>query len=353
MCHSLLDETGPTSNYHQFKPKPFEDNDIDILIECCGVCGSDVHSINGGWGEVPLPICVGHEVIGKAVKVGSKVSTVKVGDRVGVGAQIQSCMKCKQCKSDNENYCPKKVDTYGAPYADGTIAQGGYSSHIRAHEYFTFPIPDSIPSIEAAPMMCAGLTVYSPLVRAGTGPGKKVAIVGIGGLGHFAIMFANALGAEVTAISHSANKKDDALKLGAKHFVCSQGKDWAKPLAFEFDFVLNSADMGHKMPMQDYISILNVNAELHHVGLPDGPLPQLMAQDFAANGSSMGTSHIGCRTEALAMLKLVADKKLKPMIETVEISEDGCAKVVQGVHDNTVRYRYTLTNYDKAFGKRE
>jgi alcohol dehydrogenase (NADP+) len=296
---------------------------------------------------------VGHEVIGKAVKVGSKVSTVKVGDRVGVGAQIQSCMKCKQCKNDNENYCPKKVDTYGAPYPDGTIAQGGYSSHIRAHEYFTFPIPDSIPSIEAAPMMCAGLTVYSPLVRAKVGPGKKVAIVGIGGLGHFAIMFANALGAEVTAISHSPDKKEDALKLGAKHFVSSKDENWAEPLAFEFDFVLNSADMGHKMKMQDYISILNVNAELHHVGLPDGPLPQLMAQDFASNGSKMGTSHIGCRTEMLAMLKLVEEKKLKPMVETVEISAEGCAKVVQGVHDNTVRYRYSLNGFEKAFGKRE
>jgi alcohol dehydrogenase (NADP+) len=312
-----------------------------------------VHSINGGWGEVPLPICVGHEVVGKAIKVGSKVSTVKVGDRVGVGAQIQSCLECKQCRSDNENYCPKMVDTYGAPFSDGTISQGGYSSHIRAHEYFTFPIPDSIPSIEAAPLMCAGLTVYSPLVRAGVGPGKKVAIVGIGGLGHFAIMFAHALGAEVTAISHSPDKKADALALGANHFVSSREADWAKPLAFEFGFVLNSADAGDRMNIKDYISILAVNGKLHHVGLPDGPLPQLMAQDFAANGSSMGTSHIGCRPEALAMLKLVAEKKLKPVIETVDISEDGCRRAVQGVNDNKVRYRYTLTGYDDAFGKRD
>ncbi|KAF7507092.1 hypothetical protein GJ744_010905 [Endocarpon pusillum] len=336
-----------------FQTKAFRRQCIDIKIECRGVCGSDVHSINGGWGEVPLPLCVGHEVIGKAVKVGSKASTVKVGDRVGVEAQIQSCMECKQCKSDNENYCPKKVDSYGAPYPDGTIAQGGYASHIRTHEYSTFPIPDSIPSIEAAPMMCAGLTVYSPLVRAGVGAGKKVAIGGIGALGHFAIMFANALGAEVTAISHSTKKKEAALRLGAKPFVCSRDKDWAQPLAFEFDYVLNSADMGHKVNMKDSHQLLNVGAELHHVGLPDAPLPELMVQDFASNGSKMGTSHIGRRTEALAMLKLAADKNLKPMIETVEISEDGCKKVVRGVHDNAVRYRYTLTNYDKAFGKGE
>ena len=133
-----------------------------------------------------MPICVGHEVVGKAVKVGDAVTTCKVGDRVGVGAQIWACLKCPQCKSDNENYCPHQVDTYGAPYPkdvdpDETITQGGYSSHMRAHEYFVFPIPDAIPSEHAAPMLCAGLTTWSPLVRAGVGPGKKVAIVGLGG----------------------------------------------------------------------------------------------------------------------------------------------------------------------------
>lgn len=150
----------------------------------------------GGWGEPSLPLCVGHEIVGKAVKVGDKVTNVKVGDRVGVGAQIWACLECKNCKSDNENYCPHQVgtllarsrtkdgsshvsDTYNAPYPDGTLAQGGYASYVRAHEYFTFKIPDNIPSEEAAPMMCAGLTTYSPLVRAHTGPGKKVAILGM------------------------------------------------------------------------------------------------------------------------------------------------------------------------------
>ena len=161
------------------KPKPFEDFDIDVEIDACGVCGSDVHTISGGWGDHPSPICVGHEVIGRAVKVGPKVSTIKTGDRVGVGAQVQACLQCDNCKSDNENYCPHQVATYGAPYPDGTIAQGGYASHIRCHEYFTFAIPSNIPTEEAAPMLCAGITTYSPLVRAKTGPGKRVAIVGM------------------------------------------------------------------------------------------------------------------------------------------------------------------------------
>ncbi len=185
------------------------------------------------------------------------------------------------------------------------------------------------------------------------GPGKKVAVVGLGGLGHFAVLWANALGAEVTVISHSPHKKDDALKLGAKHFVSNQDKDWSKPLAFNFDFVLNTADMTHTFDITEYLSICKVNAPFHQVGLPDEALPQFKAQAFMSNGSSIGASHIGSRPEILAMLKLAAEKKLTPMIETLPISAEGCAEAVQKVADNKAQYRFTLTDYDKAFGKRE
>ncbi len=305
-----------------------------------------------------MPICVGHEVVGHAVKVGPAVKTVKVGDRVGVGAQIWACLKCPQCKSDNENYCPHMVDTYGAPYPkdvdpDETISQGGYSSHIRAHEYFTFPIPDEIPSHMAAPMLCAGLTVWSPLVRANIGPGKKVAVVGLGGLGHFAVLWAHALGAEVSVISHSPSKKDDALKLGATEFITNDKKGWNEPYAFAFDFVLNTADMTHKFDISEYLSLCKVNATFHQVGLPDEPLPPIKPQAFMANGSSIGASHIGNRPECLAMLKLAAEKKIFPMVETVSISEEGCKEAVTRVQANKIRYLFTLTDYDKAFGPRE
>jgi alcohol dehydrogenase (NADP+) len=163
----------------QLKLKPFEDHDVDIAISACGVCGSDVHTITGGWGDFPTPLCVGHEVVGRAIRVGSAVKDIKVGDRVGVGAQIYADLTCNACKQDQENYCPNQVDTYGAEYSDGTVSQGGYSSHIRAHEYFTFPIPDNLADELAAPMLCAGITVFSPLKRLGAGPGKKVAIVGL------------------------------------------------------------------------------------------------------------------------------------------------------------------------------
>lgn len=199
-------------------------------------------------------------------------------------------------------------------------------------------------------MMCAGLTVWSPLVRAKVGPGKKVAVVGIGGLGHFALLWASALGADTYAISHSPSKEADAKKLGAKHFISTAEKDWAKPWAFEFDFILNTADMTHKFDIKEYMSTLAINGTLHHVGLPDEPLPQMMAQDFTPNGANMGGSHIGNRPEALAMLKLASEKGIHPMIETLQISEKGCAEAVERVKKNDVRYRFSLIGYDKVFG---
>ena len=200
--------------------------------------------------------------------------------------------------------------------------------------------------------MCAGLTVWSPLVRAGVKEGSKVAIVGLGGLGHFAVMWANALGAEVTVLSHSAHKKDDAIKLGAKHFVLTNEDGWEEPLAFKFDFVLNTADMTHTFDIQKYLSICNINARFHQVGLPDEALPPLKAQQFMSNGSSIGASHIGSRPEILAMLKLASEKNLKPMIETLPVGEKGCAEAVERVANNKVQYRFTLVDFDKAFPDR-
>ena len=174
-----------------------------------------------------------------------------------------------------------------------------------------------------------------------------------GGLGHFALLWASALGAEVYAVSHSPNKEKDALALGAKHFICTKDKDWAKPWAFTFDFMLNSADMTNTFNIQEYMSTLAINGEFHNVGLPDEPLPQMMAQDFAPNGCKMGGSHIGNRPEMLAMLKLASEKEIKPYVQTLDISEAGCKEAVERVKTNDVRYRFTLTNFEKAFPDRK
>ena len=194
--------------------------------------------------------------------------------------------------------------------------------------------------------------MYSPLVRLGAGPGKKVAIIGVGGLGHFAILWAAALGAEVYVISHSPSKKEDALKMGAKEFIVNSEKDWEKPYAFTFDFILSTADMIQEFDMSQYFSTLKVMGRFHMVGLGDHPLPEMMPQAFAPNGCYIGASHIGNRPEMLAMLELASKQNIKSWIEEVPISAEGCAKVVQGVKDNKVRYRYVLTDFDKAFGKR-
>lgn len=334
--------------------KKFEEHDVDIAIDACGVCASDVHTISGGWGEsIPLPLCVGHEVIGKVVKVGSKVTKVKVGDRAGIGAQIGADLTCDQCKNDQENYCPNSVDTYGAKHTDGTVAQGGYASHIRGHEYFVFKIPDNIETSLAAPMLCAGLTTYSPLKRLGAGPGKKVGIIGLGGLGHFGVLWSVAMGADTYVISHSPNKKDDALKMGAKDFIVTKDKGWSEPWKFHFDFVINTADATDKFDLAEYFSILKVNGTFHMVGFPDNPLPPMPAQIFAPNGCYMGASHIGNRPEMEEMFELASKQNIKSWVQEIQISEEGCKEAVERVYKNdNVRYRITLTGFDKVFGKR-
>ncbi|KAF2839548.1 NADPH-dependent medium chain alcohol dehydrogenase [Patellaria atrata CBS 101060] len=338
----------------EFKLKPFESHDIDVAIDACGVCASDVHTISGGWGtDIPLPLCVGHEVIGRAIRVGESVKDVKIGDRVGVGAQVGADLTCANCKADQENYCPNAIDAYGDPYPDGTISQGGYSSHIRAHEYFVFKIPEGLGTNLAAPMLCAGLTVYSPLVRLGAGPGKKVGIVGIGGLGHLGILFAKALGAEVYAISHSPGKKDDSLALGATEFISTKGENWAESYKFTLDFIINTADATDKFNLPDYFSLLKVNGTFHMVGFPNNPLPQIQTRAFAPNGCYMGASNIGNRSEMISMFELASKQNIKSWISEIPISEEGCKEAVTRVYNSKdVRYRLVLTGFDEAFGKR-
>ncbi|KZO92823.1 NADPH-dependent alcohol dehydrogenase [Calocera viscosa TUFC12733] len=325
-----------------FKPKNFKDTDVEIAITHCGVCGSDVHTITSGWGDIEPPLIVGHEIVGKATKVGSAVNGIKVGDRVGVGAQIGSCLECEACHTDNEQYCPKGIDTYNAEYPDGVKTMGGYSTAIRAHERFVFPIPDAMESKHAASMLCAGLTVYSPLVRDGCGPGKKVGIVGIGGLGHYAIMFAKALGAEVYAFTHSDSKTQDIKKMGADHvIVTDKDGEFAKPLAQKLHLIVSTRDVADDMPLVDYISMLWVQGHMIQVGLPDKPFPPIPGFAFTTNGSLFGGSKIGSKKEALAMLKLAAEKGVKPWIEELPMSKAG--EAVERLKKNDVRYRFVLT----------
>ncbi|KAF4119289.1 alcohol dehydrogenase (NADP+) [Geosmithia morbida] len=337
---------------NSFVPRPFGDYDVDVKIECCGVCASDKHTISGDWGHCNYPLAVGHEIIGEVVKVGSKVTLAQVGQRVGVGAQVWSCLECRQCKNDNETYCKHLIDTYNAPYLDtGHITQGGYSSHARVHEFWVYGIPEKIRSSVAAPLLCAGITVYSPLKRLGTGPGKKVGIVGIGGLGHFAVMFAKAMGAEVWAISRSRAKEADARQMGADGFIATGEPDWNEPHRLTFDIIINTATSFDGFEMSRYLSMLDVHGHWNSVGLPGGEGMSIRNQDFIANGCFIGSSHLGSRSEMLEMLQLAADKDITTWVEEIPMSREGLQKAMEKLEKSSVRYRTCMVAFDKAFAE--
>ncbi|KAH9903617.1 alcohol dehydrogenase-like protein [Xylariomycetidae sp. FL2044] len=345
-------DTWTTFHKNKFNVKPFGDHDVEIKIECCGVCASDVHTISGGWGDQLFPLAVGHEIVGKALRVGPKVTLIKEGQRVGVGAQSWSCLDCRQCKNDNETYCSKQMDTYGAVWPDtGIVTQGGYSSHVRTHEHWVFPIPDAVPSELAAPMLCAGITCYSPLVRHGTGPGKKVGIVGLGGLGHFGVLFAKALGAETWVISRSHSKEADAKAMGADGYLASQDADWNQAEKGTFDLIVSTANsFGEGFDLGAYLALLDVHGKMVFVGLPEESTLQIRPQDLLDNGCLIGSSHLGSRREMLDMFQLAADRGIKSWVETVPISAENLSATVQRLQKNDVRYRFTMTDYDKEFG---
>ncbi|KAH7341268.1 NADPH-dependent alcohol dehydrogenase [Rhizoctonia solani] len=319
----------------EITPKKWEEADIDIAITHCGVCGSDIHTLTNGWGNLDhLPLVVGHEIIGKAVRVGSVAAQktgFKVGDRVGVGAHIWSCGECQACKTDNENYCPKGLGTYNSPYPDGTISQGGFSTAIRANHNFVFPIPEKVKPEHAASMLCAGLTVFSPLVRNGCGPGKK---------GHYGVMFAKALGAEVYVLSHSPNKEADAKKLGADHFIVTSDKSQMEKIQYSLNLIISTVDVSEGYPLKDFLSLLFVNGTFINVGLPDSPLPQIGPFDIVSNGARLGGSLIGSKKEAIQMLELAAEKGIEPWIELMPMSK--VKEAVEGMKEGKPKYRYIL-----------
>lgn len=345
--------------YTTYKPKRFEDHDVDIEIECCGLCGSDIMTAKGGehgWGAITYPQVVGHEIIGKIVKVGPKVQLHKLGDRVGLGAQASVCLDCNRCKSNNEQYCSHSVETYDAKYPDGYISQGGYASHVRAHEYMCFPIPDDLKSIHAASLCCAGLTVFSPLKRyipknLPNGEVPKVAIVGLGGLGHLAVQFCKALGAEAYVFSRTNSKEAQSYELGAKGFVATGVEDWEKPYFDSFDLILNCAIGLSGLNIDAFISILKVEARFCSVGLPSVEEKYDVSPfTFFSNGSCLCSSALGSRAEALEMFQLAAKNNIVPWVETVPLSEEGCEKALTRAWDGDVRYRFVFTDFDKAFG---
>ncbi|MCJ1350312.1 MAG: hypothetical protein MMC33_000293 [Icmadophila ericetorum] len=335
--------------FQEYEPKPWSETDIDIRVECCGICGSDIHTLRSGWKPTDYPVCVGHEIVGIAVKVGSKAEGgIKVGDRVGVGAQSSSCLKpdCEECSSDNEQYCGHMVSTYDSKYPDGSKSYGGYSDYARVPSHFVIKIPDAIPPEEAAPMLCGGVTLFSPLKRNGCGPGKKVGIVGLGGLGHFGVLFAKALGAdEVVVISRTNSKKGDAMNMGATGFIATEEKGWEKKNGKSLDLIVSTVS-SPDMPLSKYLQLLRIHGQFIQVGAPEDKIPGFNAFSFISKGVKFGGSCIGSPAEIQEMLDLAAKKGIHPWINKRPLRDVN--KAVPDMVDGKARYRYVLVNESHA-----
>src|SRR3954452_3788913 len=238
--------------------------DVRIDIKFCGICHSDIHFARGEWGEIPYPAVPGHEIAGVVAEVGSEVTGFAPGDRVGVGCMVNSCRECENCLAGDEQYCLRgNTQTYGSKDRDGTITYGGYSEQVVVDEDFLLRIPDDLDLDAAAPLLCAGITTYSPLRRWSAGPGKRVAVVGLGGLGHMAVKLAHAMGAEVTVLSQSLKKQEDGLRLGATDYFATSDPDTFTQLAGRFDLIINTVNA--PIDVDAYLSLLGVDGTLVNV----------------------------------------------------------------------------------------
>ncbi len=313
--------------------------DVVIDIKYCGVCHSDIHQARDEWGGSIFPMVPGHEIAGVVRAVGPKVTRFKVGDHVGIGCFVDSCRQCSSCQQGLDQYClAGPTVTYNGYERDGkTISQGGYSNVIVADENYVMRIPTSLPLDKAAPLLCAGITLYSPLVHWKAGPDKKVAILGLGGLGHMGVKIARALGADVTVLSHSDRKREDALRMGAHHFVSTRDRKVFEEYANQFDLIVNTVSA--RMDMGDYFGLLKVDGTLVVVGMPDEPLTFHPGSLIGKRRSYAG-SMIGSTRETQEMLDFCAKHEITPDIEVIAPAQinEAWERVVK----SDVRYRFVI-----------
>ena len=318
--------------------RPVGPNDVLIAIEFAGVCHSDIHTVRGDWGPQPFPVVPGHEIVGKVVEVGSDVSRHAVGDRVGVGCFVNSCRECPACLRGDEQYCRVAgVPTYAGTDRDGSTTQGGYSTHVVVDEHFALSVPDGMDPAAAAPLLCAGITTYSPLKRWGAGPGKKVAVVGLGGLGHMAVKIAHAMGAEVTVLSQSLKKQEDGLRLGASDFRATSDPETFEALAESFDLMINTVSA--QIDVDAYLRLVAVGGALVNVGAPPTPL-NVNAFSLIEGRRSFAGSMIGGIPETQEMLDFCAEHGITSEIELISAGEVN--EAYERVLASDVRYRFVI-----------
>jgi uncharacterized zinc-type alcohol dehydrogenase-like protein len=332
---------GPTE---RLVPWTFERRDplaYDVVIEIlyCGVCHSDLHQARDEWGGSLYPMVPGHEIVGKVTRVGAEVKNFKPGDLAGVGVLVDSCRKCKPCREGLENYCVEGMTgTYNAYERDGkTLAQGGYSSQIVTDENYVFHISPKLDLKAVAPLLCAGITTYSPLRYVGVGPGKKVGVIGLGGLGHMGLKFAVSFGAEVSLITTSASKAADARRLGAQNVIISTDKAMMKKHNSHFDVLLNTLSANHSY--SHYLKLLGLNGVMINVGLPTDA-GEVEPFALLTNRRSMMGSGIGGVKETQEMLNYCAEKNIVADVEVIPIQQIN--EAYERMLKSDVRYRFVI-----------
>ncbi len=314
-------------------------DDVEIKILYCGICHSDIHTARNEWSGTVYPCVPGHEIVGKVTRVGAGVSRFKEGDTVGVGCFVDSCMRCSNCSSDLEQYCENgNTQTYNAPTQDKkSITLGGYSSHIVVRQHFVLSVSDHLPLEKVAPLLCAGITTYSPLRHWGVKAGHKIGVVGLGGLGHMAVKLAASMGAEVTMLSRSAGKEKDAAALGAKHFKLTTDKQTMKDLARSFDFILDTVSAAHDY--NEYLGLLKTDGVMIIVGAPAQPTP-VSAFPFIMERRSLVGSLVGGLKETQEMLDYCAEHQITSDVEVIPI--DQINEAYERTLSGDVHYRFVI-----------
>lgn len=332
------DTSGVLSPFN-FSRRETGEKDVAFKVQYCGICHSDLHMIKNEWGMSTYPLVPGHEVAGIVTEVGSKVEKFKVGDKVGVGCLVDSCRACQNCEENLENYCPKQTQTYSAKYSDGTITYGGYSDSMVADEHFIVRIPDGLPLEAAAPLLCAGITVYSPLRYFGLDkPGMNIGIVGLGGLGHLGVKFAKAFGANVTVISTSPNKEKEAIEnLGADSFLISHDQDKMQAAMGTLDGIIDTVSADH--PLLPLVGLLKYHGKLIMVGAPEKP-PELPHIPLIMGRKTISGSGIGGMKETQEMIDFAAKHDIKPDIEVIPM--DYVNTAMKRLLKADVKYRFVI-----------